>query len=57
MRLIMFIFCALLAFRLIWDFSKMSKSPNAKDFTAYLMYAAFDALVIILFAIIEKGRW
>lgn len=57
MRLLMFVFCGLLALRFVWDFSQMSKSKNATTFTRGLMYAAFDAAVIILFAIIEKGRW
>ena len=57
MRLLVFVFCGLLALRFVWDFSQMSKSKNATVFTRGLMYAAFDAAVIILFAIIEKGRW
>ena len=57
MRLLMFVFCGLLALRFVWDFSKMSKSKDATTFTRELMCVAFDAVVIILFAIIEKGRW
>jgi len=57
MRLLMFVFCGLLALRFVWDFSQMSKSKDATAFTRGLMSAAFDAAVIILFAIIEKGRW
>ena len=57
MRLIMFVFCGLLALRFVWDFSQMSKTKNAEDFTKRLLSAVFDAAMIILFAIIEKGRW
>ena len=57
MKLLVFVFCGLLALRFVWDFSRMSKSKDATAFTRGLMYAAFDAAVIILFAIIEKGRW
>lgn len=57
MKLLVFVFCGLLALRFVWDFSQMSKSKDATAFTRGLMYAAFDAAVIILFAIIEKGRW
>jgi hypothetical protein len=57
MKLLVFVFCGLLALRFVWDFSRMSKSKDATTFTRGLMYATFDAVVIILFAIIEKGRW
>lgn len=57
MRLLMFVFCGLLALRFVWDFSKMSKSKNATVFTHQLMLAVFDAAMIILFAILERGRW
>ena len=57
MKLLVFVFCGLLALRFVWDFSRMSKSKDATAFTRGLMSATFDAVVIILFAIIEKGRW
>ena len=57
MRILVFIFCGLLALRFVWDFARMTKSKNADAFTRGLMYAAFDAAMIILFAIVEKGRW
>ena len=57
MRLIMFVFCGLLALRFVWDFSQMSKTKNAEDFTKRLLSAVFDTAMIILFAILEKGRW
>lgn len=57
MRFLMIIFCACLSVRFIWDFSEMSKSKNAEVFTKRMLSAAFDAAMIILFAILEKGRW
>jgi len=57
MRFLMIVFCACLSVRFIWDFSEMSKSKNAEVFTKRMLSAAFDAAMIILFAILEKGRW
>lgn len=57
MRMLMIIFCVLLALRFVWDFSKMSKSKDATVFTHQLMLAVFDVVMIIVFAILEKGRW
>lgn len=57
MRMLMIIFCVLLALRFVWDFSKMSKSKDATVFVHQLMLAVFDAVMIIVFAILEKGRW
>ena len=57
MRFLMIVFCMCLSVRFIWDFSEMSKSKNAEVFTKRMLSAAFDAAMIILFAILEKGRW
>lgn len=57
MRFLMIVFCVCLSVRFIWDFSEMSKSKNAEVFTKRMLSAAFDAAMIILFAILEKGRW
>ena len=57
MRFLMIVFCACLSVRFVWDLSTMSKSKNAEVFTKRMLSAAFDAAMIILFAILEKGRW
>ena len=57
MKIVVYLFCILLCFRFVWGISSASKSKNADEFLRRLLGVSFDALIIILFAIIERGRW
>ena len=57
MKLIVYLFCIVLCFRFVWSLVSASKSKNADEFVRRLFSVAFDGVMIILFAIIEKGRW
>lgn len=57
MKLIIYLFCIVLCFRFIWSLVSASKSKNADEFVRRLFSVAFDGIMIILFAIIERGRW
>ena len=57
MKIMVYLFCILLSLRFVWNLSSASKSKNADEFVRRLFSVSFDALIIILFAIIERGRW
>lgn len=57
MKIVVYLFCVLLSLRFVWNISCASKSKNADEFLRRLFSVSFDALTIILFAIIERGRW
>ena len=57
MKIMVYLFCILLSVHFVWNLSFASKSKNANEFIHRLGAVSFDGLLIILFAIIEKGRW
>lgn len=50
MKVLMLIFCVLLTAVFVYDISRVNSSKA-------LVRAAIDAAMIIVFAILERGRW
>ena len=54
MKIFVFAVCILLVCLFLYDFQKVNRKDGG--WKAFIR-VAFDAFVIIAFAIIEKGRW
>lgn len=57
MKIVVYLFCVLLSLRFVWNISCASKSKNADEFLRRLLSVSYDVVIIILFALIERGRW
>ena len=53
MRALVFLFCIILSVRFVYHLQRI----NCREGWKWLIEASFDAFMIIVFAIIEKGRW
>ena len=53
MKLLMILFCCVLAGRMVYNFQRINTRNGGK----WLIPATIDAAMIIAFAILEKGRW
>ena len=53
MRALVFMFCIILCVRFVYHVQRV----NQVDGWKWFIETSFDAFLIIVFAIIEKGRW
>lgn len=57
MKIMVYLFCIILSARFVSNLYLTSKSKDGLEFIHRFLSVGLDGLVIILFAIIEKGRW